>query len=206
MRGYRGARHIARVAITTMLIQMGSDMPTSKKTAVNPGWKHWLFQVVPPLLMLCLFLATSSGTSLVFMAGFLILPVLISLISIIAKLIFFKKRKYHLVRPALTVAVFILIFVIAHWTYAMALEHTVREAREIHRQCNRNQVCPASPAGWQGKDSWVRRNDLGFWLKYTASYYRDGNRFSIRLYQGPDLGDVINGGVDFPFAVARYEE
>ncbi len=136
----------------------------------------------------------------------LILWSLISLISIIAKLIFFNKRKYHLVRPALTVAVFILIFVIAHWTYQMALDQTIDEAKKIQHHCNQYRGCPAAPAGWHSDRSRIRKTDLGIWLKYSASYHSDGESFSIRLYQGPDLGEVINGGVGVPFTVHPYQE
>ena len=189
-----------------MLILMDKDTRALQINAGIPGLKHWLLQTVPPLLMLSVLLATASGPSLVFIAGFLILPVLISLISIIAKLIFFRKRKYHLVRPVLTIAVFILIFYIAHWTYQIALDQTIEEAKIIQQQCNRDGACPDNPAGWQGDASRIRKSDLGLWLKYTAFYYRNGDSFSIRLYQGPDLGDVLNGGVGFPFTVAPYQE
>ena len=185
---------------------MSSEIPVSQIVAGFPGRKHWLLQTMPPLLMLGVFLATTSGTGLVFIAGFLILPVLFSLISILAKLIFFKKRKYFLLRPALTVAVFILIFFIAHWTYATALDQTIDEAQKLQRQCKKDQTCPASPAGWQADASRITKNDLGVWLKYSASYYSNGESFSIRLYRGPDLGDVINGGVDLPFTVVPYQE
>jgi len=168
--------------------------------------KHWLFQVIPPLSMLGLLMATTSGTSLVFLAGFLILPVLFSLISIVVKLIRFKKRKYHLVRPLLVIAMFILIVHIANWSYQIALEHTINEARIIHDQCNENLACPENPVGWQVDDSMIRKDDLGFWLKYTALYSYDKAGFNMRVYHGPDSGDNITGGVNLPFRVAPYVE
>jgi len=168
--------------------------------------KHWLFQVIPPLLMLGVFLTTTSGTSLVFLVGFMALPVLVSFISIVVKLIFYKKRKYYLVRPSLTITIFIVILVIANWTYRVALEQSVSTARTIHRQCNENAICPENPAGWQVDGSRISRNDLGFWLKYTASYYYDEQSFEIHLYRGPDLGDNITGGVNLDLKVSPYEE
>ena len=44
------------------------------------------------------------------------------------------------------------------------------EARIIHRQCNEILGCPENPVGWQIDGSRIRKNDLGFWLKYSASY------------------------------------
>ena len=181
-------------------------MISTEKNRQPLGMKHWLYQIVPPLLMLCVLFSTSSGTSLVFLAGIFIIPVLVSLISIIAKLIFFKKRKHYLVRPLLTIAIFILIFIIANWTYKIALDQTIDEARLIHQQCNDNFACPENPAGWQKDGSRIRKNDLGFWLKYSAAYYYNKDSFNIRVYQGPDLGDNIGGGVNLPFKVDRYVE
>lgn len=189
-----------------MLRQMETDAIKDAARAPPFGTRHWLFQFTPPLLMLGVFLMTTSGTALVFITGFLILPVLISLISIIAKLILFKTRKYYLVRPLLTIAIFVLIFVIAHWTYAVARDQAIAAAGKIHRQCNEIKTCPANPAGWQTGDSRSGKIDLGLWLKYPASYYPEKESFRIRLYQGPDLGDVISGGVDLPFTVDPYQE
>lgn len=170
------------------------------------GMKHWLLQVIPPMSMLGLLIATTSGTSLVFLVGLLILPVLFSLISIVAKLIFFKKRKHYLVRPLLVIAMFILIIYIANWSYQVALEQTINEARMIHDQCNKNLICPENPVGWQVDDAMIRKDDLGFWLKYTALYRYDKAGFNMRVYKGPDIGDNITGGVNLPFKVAPYEE
>ena len=149
--------------------------------------------------MLGVLFAADSGTSLVFLTGLFIFPVLFSVISIIAKLFNFKKRKYYLVRPTLTIAIFVLILFIAHWTYKLALEQAIDEARLIHQQCKENSLCPENPIGWEGK-----KMKVGFWLKYMAMYYPNVNRFKIHVYQGPDLGDDISGGVNNPFKVSRY--
>lgn len=171
-----------------------------------PGIRHWLFQIVPPLLMLLVFATTTSGSSLVFIAGFLVFPVLFSLISVIARLIFFSRKKYYLIRPLLTIAIFALILVTANRAYEIALDQAVDEARLIHQQCNKSSRCPENPAGWIREGSRILKNDLGWWLKYTASYYYKNNSFNIRVYKGPDLGDVIAGGVDIPFEVEPYRE
>jgi hypothetical protein len=179
---------------------------SSKEKHETTGTKHWLFQVIPPLLMLCILFATESGTSLVFLAGIFIIPVFISLISIIAKLIFFKKRKCYLVRPVLTVAVFFLILSIAHWTYNVALGQAINAAKIIHQQCNENSVCPVNPVDWKVDDLRIRRNDLGYWLTYSASYYYNKETFNIRVYKGSDSGDIITGGVNIPLKVEPYVE
>ena len=170
------------------------------------GIKHWLFQVIPPLSMVGVLFATNKGSALIYLAGILVIPVLISFFSVIIKLIFFKKKKYFLIRPCLTIAIFILLFAIFQWSYDIALEDAISSAKVIHQQCNDDLVCPERPEGWEVDDSRIRRNDLGTWLKYSASYYYNATTFDIRVYQGPDLGENITGGVDVPFEVSRYKE
>lgn len=180
-------------------------MPSDNNNQL-PGIKHWLFQIVPPLSMLGILLATEHGSALVFLAGIFIIPVLVSIISIIAKLIFFKKRKYYLIRPCLTIVIFILILTIAQWTYNIALEQAISSAEIIHKQCNENRQCPEHPDGWNVEDSRISRNNFGVWLKYSASYYYNEHDFNIRVYHGPDLGDHIIGGLDTQFRVEPYQD
>ena len=168
------------------------------------NYKHWLLQTIPPLLMLGVLFATESGAALVFLTGFYIFPVLFSVISIIAKLIFFKKRRYYLVRPLLTIVIFFIILSIARWTYQLALEDAINEAKIIQEQCQKQLICPSNPSGWTVDGLRIRKSDLGFWLKYQASYYYNPESFNIRVYQGPDMGDHITGGVDEPFVITRY--
>ena len=170
------------------------------------GTLHWLFQIAPPLLMLGILFSTNSGTALFFLAGLFVLPVIFSVISIIAKLIFFKKRKYYLPRPVLTIAIFILILGIAHWSYGTTLEQVSDAAKIIQQQCNANLVCPENPVGWELDGSRVKRSDLGKWFKYSASYHNQAESFNIRVYHGPDVGHNITGGVNVPFEVAPYQE
>lgn len=180
---------------------MNDDTTMTTAPGAVPGLRHWLLQVIPPLLMLGIFFATTHGTSLVFLAGLLLIPVLVSVISIIAKLIFFSKRKYYLVRPLLTLAVFGLVLYLANLTYASALDQAVAAGRQIHEQCKRESACPENPAGWDAHGGRAGRNDFGAWLKYNASYRADAESFRITLYRGPDTGDRISGGVDQPLEV-----
>lgn len=163
------------------------------------GIRFWCFQLLPPLSMLGVLFATDSSTSLVFLTGLYVLPVLFSLISICAKLFNLRKRKYYLIRPSLTIAIFVLIITIAQWSYNMALEQAIDEARLIHQLCNKELLCPENPKGWKEK-----KMKVGFWLKYVAIYYPNADSFKIHVYQGPDLGDDITGGTNSPFKVSHY--
>lgn len=180
-------------------------METNSESS-KPDVKHWLYQTLPPVSMLGVLFATENGTALVFLAGMFVIPVLISFISLLAKVFRFKKRKYFMVRPALTIIFFFLILMISHWTYTIALEDATKAARVIHEQCNQFKSCPENPDGWQVKGTSIRKYDLGFWFKYQAGYIYKPESFKIHVYQGPDIGDDISGGVGIPFKVERYVE
>ncbi len=181
---------------------MNSDIDNNTKY----GTKHWLKQVIPPLLMLSVLFSTDKGTALVFLVGILIIPVLISVLSVFIKLFNLKKRKYYLVRPLLTIGFFILILGISQWAYKIALEQATSAAQAIHDECNSKSYCPENPSGWVVDDSRIIKRDLGFWFKYSASYHYNKEDFNIRVYQGPDIGEMITGGVEIPFKVESYRE
>ena len=172
----------------------------------RPGRRHWLLQVLPPLTILVPMLSTRNGPGLVFLIGIFVIPVLVSLISIVFKLVTFRKRKYFLLRPVLMVLLFVGAMWITQWSYSVALEQAEDAAAQLQRQCQSDGVCPPSPDGWNVDGKRISRRDLGAFYKYSASYYYDANHFDIRVYQGPDLGDVITGGVDAPLRVERYVE
>jgi len=176
---------------------MGKDAP-------RLTLRHWLFQVLPPLIILVPLFATERGSAFVFLAGFFVIPAFISLLSILFKLLAFNRRKYFLLRPALTLCLFFLLLKIALSTYETALDEAVKAARMIHDQCNLHEVCPEKPDGWLQQGTRVYRHDLGAWFKYSATYAYDATRMEIRVYQGPDLGHVISGGVGIPFDVMPY--
>ena len=178
----------------------------TKQEPLKADTKHWLFQIIPPLSMLGILFGTDNGTALVFLAGLFVIPVFISLISLLAKVFRFNKRKYFMIRPALTVIFFFLILAIAQWTYKLALDDAVAAAKIIHDECNEFTICPATPEGWKIEGSRISRNDLGFWFTYQAAYNYKPDNFKIHVYQGPDIGDDISGGVDMPFKVTRYIE
>ncbi len=170
------------------------------------GTYHWWLQAVPPICVLAPLFGTRSGAALVFLVGFFLIPVLVSLVSIVFKLLAFKQRKYFLLRPTLTILFFLLVLSIAHWSYSVALEDATNAALRVHQQCQSDGVCPAAPEGWSVDERRISRRDLGKLYKYSASYYYQPESFLIRVYQGPDLGDVIRGGVDAPFSVEPYVE
>jgi hypothetical protein len=185
---------------------MNETVNPEDKSKEIPGSRHWLFQLIPPLLMLGILFATDSGSALVFIAGLFVLPVLFSIISVIVKLIFFKKRKYFLVRPLLTIVIFTFIMSLAIWTYEIALDQAVSAAELIHEECNERLVCPENPAGWNVDGTRVSRNDFGVWFKYIASYQYNAEGFDIHVYHGPDIGDNIIGGIGSAIKVVPYVE
>lgn len=181
-------------------------MTTQANKRKRFGAWHWVFQILPPLLILGTLFMAGSGTALVFLVGIFVIPALVSFISIILKLLAFRNRKYYLPRPVLTVTFFFSVLAIAQWSYKVALEQATVAAEQIHRQCNTSGQCPEEPEGWSVNGSRITRNDFGLWHKYLASYSYSPERFDIHVYQGPDLGDDITGGIDIALKVERYIE
>jgi hypothetical protein len=140
------------------------------------------------------------------LCGIIIFPVIISLLSIFAKLFKLKKKKYYLVRPLLTIICFMLIFATAQWTYKIALDQATTAARLIHAECNTNSFYPKIPDGWKSDGSRIIKRYSGLWLEYIASYTHKTEGFSIRVYQGPDLGETITAGINIPMTMERYRE
>ena len=167
---------------------------------------HWVFQLAPPTLILCTLFSTRNGSALVFLAGFFIIPVLISIVSIVLKLLAFSARKYFLLRPVLTIIFFGTVMGISAWSYEIALGQATEAAERLQQQCRSEVVCPTEPSGWNSDGRRISRRDLGTWYQYIASYVYDPNSFQIRVNRGPDIGHVITGGVDTPFSVERYLE
>ena len=159
---------------------------------IKPGTKHWLFQILPPCLMLLPLLITKDGTGFVFLAGIFILPALISILSILIKLFSFKRKKHFFLRPILTVLFMVFLFVVASWSKSIALEEAVTIAESLLNQCNAMSKCPDKPDGWE-IDRYSARAKLGSWYKYHASYTTDEQGFKISLYYGPDYSDLISG-------------
>ncbi|OUR65816.1 hypothetical protein A9Q79_02170 [Methylophaga sp. 42_25_T18] len=156
--------------------------------------------------MLGILFATDSGPALMFLAGFYFFPALFSFISIIAKLANFKHRKWFLLRPTLVILVLVALIFIAQWSYQAALKNAISEAKTIESECRKILICPTHPEGWQANGARLNKQVVGGWLKYPLSYHYNATRFSIRIYQGPDLGAYISGGVDTPFSVTSYHE
>jgi len=170
------------------------------------GVWHWALQILPPALILLTVMVAGNGTALVFLAGIFVIPVFVSFISIILKLFAFRSRKYYLLRPVLTIAFFAGVLGIAQWSYAVALEQATVAAEQLQQQCNANGVCPRRPEGWSVDGTRISRNDFGLWHKYSAGYSYSPMHFDIHVYQGPDLGDDISGGVNVALKVERYIE
>ena len=71
-------------------------MDAPEKRTRKFGVLHWIFQVAPPSLILVALFWNESGPGLVFVLGFFIIPVLVSLVSILLKLFDLRNRKYFM--------------------------------------------------------------------------------------------------------------
>ncbi len=159
-----------------------------------PGLKHWLFQAVPPAIMLIPLLVSRDGTGFVFLAGIFFIPALISIVSILIKLFSFRKKKYYFLRPVLTILFLALLVIVAGWSKSIALAQAVSVAESILEQCNNSSGCPDKPEGWHADGHWIMTK-LGNRYQYHASYSPNENGFEISLYYGPDYSDVVIGNI-----------
>ncbi len=153
-----------------------------------------------------LLFVSESGSTVAFLLGFLLLPVMISIISILIKLFRFKKKKAFLLRPVLTIIMFFFLLSMVHMTFAIAVEQASQEARLIARSCNQLLFCPETPNSWQQDGSMIRKKYTGSWLSYHASYHSRPDRFAIHLYLITDTGKVVIGGINQPIEVIPYKE
>lgn len=181
-------------------------MDAISSTGKRLSARHWVFQIAPPTLLLLTLSSTQRGPALVYLAGIFIIAALVSFISIAFKLIAFKRRKQFLLRPILTIFFLGVALAIVNWSYGVALRQATDAAELLHQQCKSDLVCPTEPDGWSTDGQRISRRDLGAWYKYPASYSYNPESFDIRVYKGPDIGDMIAGGVDVPFSVSRYTE
>jgi len=94
----------------------------------------------------------------------------------------------------------------AQWSYGIALAQAEIAAERLQEQCRSKAACPTEPSGWNSDGQRISRRDLGDWYKYIASYAYDPDSFTILVYRGPDVGNVITGGRNIPLSVERYIE
>ena len=158
----------------------------------KPKIQHWVLQVLPPLILL--YPLTGNGTALWYGFGLGMLVLVISVVSILYKLIRIKKYRYFLLRPALAIIMVIILYFFANQSYESARNEATGLANEIQAECQKTQRCPV-----QGNDdnSTGRTNlMLGKWQKYHALYYlnEDYTEFKLTLLMMGDIGAEYTGG------------
>lgn len=108
---------------------------------------HWGLQVLPPLsLMLIL---GSHGPGMWFLLTFPSVFFLISLISFIGKIVNFQKNKIFLVRPALTIVVVAALYLVASFSYSIALKEAKIIFSGFSMNCASKDTCNLDLVGWE---------------------------------------------------------
>ena len=163
--------------------------------------RFYIAQIIPPLVLLLVL--NAQGPGLWFIMGLPALCGLISLLSIIIKLFQFKKNKQRLIRPLLTVLIFVLIFSVAQLSYKHAHSLAQSQAQILLLSCQ--PACPKSINGWQQKDE-VSRSVLGDLISYPVFYRNKGNGFELELFQSNSFGDVFSGQAGGELRVERWSD
>jgi hypothetical protein len=155
-----------------------------------------LLQVAPPLLLLWP-ASTTHGPALYVTGGLFFLIGMVSLFRIAYLLLHPDKPYARLLRPSIAAGICALAALYTHASLVPAREFASVTATRLQAECNRQNVCPRSIAGWQPRgDRYSSRIDYGKRVHWPVLYHSDGERFEVRLYKALDVGESWSGGVD----------
>ena len=176
----------------------------------------WSLIIIPPLLISPLALIPIRGPAtlgtvwlpvLLFVLGSIII-LIIRISMIIIKTIIRKPvdklTKIKLIRPILTIFVFISVFIYHRVSLNMANQYVFNLAKDIQTDCDSNGLCPDSILDWK-EDKTIFTNSIYYsntiyklCIPYPVNYYPSVDRksFTIDLIHGFNMGIYIDGGIN----------
>lgn len=191
---------IVALIVSQVLKHLEKNQPEHKLVSLHNSL-HWVYQVVPPLLLLFIF--TTNGPGLWFTMSVVLFAGFISFISILGKLFKLKKNKKFFLRPILTISIAFLILIIANYSVNEAKEKTLEIAKDIEKTCQKNNRCPKTLSNWQELKADKRyKTKVGKYIKYPVFYNNLGNHFTLYFYQSLDLGTEYSSGVNGNLAIS----
>jgi hypothetical protein len=107
------------------------------------NWWFWIWQIVPPSVMLCIFFGTwHIGTAMV-----ITIPFFYSLYRVISLGV---KRQFNLMlRPVLTFSFGAIIIVMGNYYTYQSMLYVKELAQTMQEQCNRDGYCAPPPGPWK---------------------------------------------------------
>ena len=154
---------------------------------------HWSSQILPPLILLMFF--TTYGPGLLFVAGVIWIVGVISFISLLIKLINYKKNKRVVLRPIMAVLIAGIHFALVTYSVKIAEQETLEIAQNIEKECNLNMECPASIENWKDLKFKNGSTKVGNVIKYPVTYRTSGSKFTLHLHKSLDMGKNYSSGV-----------
>ena len=161
----------------------------TKIISLHSGALHWMYQLIPPLLvlfsMLLLFFFKEGpmimlGMTVVIGAG------LVSTLSVLYFLVTFKKNKFFLVRPLLSILIAVVLFPVVNYTASQAEAETQALAEKIEAECRLKNKCPQS----------ISSIKVGGFVNYPLRYKNIGKKkFSLYFYRQLGHGTWYKSGV-----------
>ena len=162
---------------------------------------EWSARIIPPLLLFYLIYKPSIAGGH-WSQVFCILVVIISIMTLITRLVNNRKKEFNIalyVRSVMAIIAGVIVILVLGDNDKKAREYLWQVAGEIQNQCAMNLECPEFPAGWTNKS----RPTYGYsptTPEYAnVMYYQSAGKretFDIFIHYGPDMDFWVRGGVD----------
>ncbi|MEN6308705.1 MAG: hypothetical protein ABFD91_13240 [Anaerohalosphaeraceae bacterium] len=175
------------------------------RLSTQRSWVRWLLILYPPAWMLFLFWIPLDIMQAIFWisAGVAFLFSTVSLFFQFSRIIFcfYTKKaqipffKMRLLRPAITIVIFLLACFSLRLSLRAADRYAVQKAKEIQAKVNVEKKCSRVFEEWPEEGLMYGR----FGTKYPIMYYlsnEDPNTFIIFVRHSIDDGFYIKGGID----------
>ena len=176
---------------------------------IRKSWLLWPLIVLPPLSIAPLALIPIRDPLILGMVWLPVLPFIPgSIIFIIIRIaaIIIKRPdkliKIKLIRPTLTILMFISVFSYHHLSRNMANQYGIKMAKDIQAVCDSNGLCPAFIPNWKEEkgvlgepnyySSVIRELHIPYFLRYEPSL--DNKSFTVIVVIGFNMGTYVEGG------------
>ncbi|MCX5632215.1 MAG: hypothetical protein NTW93_00830 [Phycisphaerae bacterium] len=173
-------------------------------------FRLWLYILLPPFLIVP-FALVPIRDPMILMEWLAIFPFLLgSVIFLFIRIysILFKPHdkliKIKLIRPIITILIFVFVFKYHKTSKHMANLYAIELAQKIQVVCDVNGLCPEAFANWENERGF--RDEPNYFstsidklaIPYYISYHpsKDRKSFSLYLSHGFNMGINFEGGID----------
>jgi hypothetical protein len=170
----------------------------------------WLFILLPPFFIVPFALIPIRDPLVLTIWLPILLFLLGSVISLFARVVAIllkphdKLIKIKLIRPALTILIFVCVFAYHKISKNMADIYGIKLAQEIQTICDSNGLCPESVANWKEQEGFwgepncfsttIHRLIIPYGIYYHPS--EDRKSFTVYVSHGFNMGTSVEGGID----------